>query len=194
MSAASLQDTMILEGEAAAVGVTHSTQTELRRSYTAQHSFHTQHLYLTNWDPDVYFRTERFLMVTFRAQQSKQFHNESPSVSSNHKAWFSLPSCSCTRAHTHTHERVKIRAASSTLNTQRGRREKWRCACIIHGICRKMKWTSFGKLGTFCSNASRPPRGASYYTLPSVQGQNNQNSHSMTSTARKRSTVGFPSG
>lgn len=96
--------------------------------------------------------------------------------------------------HTHTHERVKIRAASSTMNTQRGRREKWRCTCIIHGICRKMKWTSFGKLGTFCSNASRPPRGANYYTLPSVQGQNNQNSHSMTSTARKRSTVGFPSG
>ena len=56
------------------------------------HTCCTLHIYLIGRHSDVYLNSEKFLMVTFTSQQSKQFNNASLSMSSNHEMGFSLSS------------------------------------------------------------------------------------------------------
>lgn len=138
--------TLTVNTEQQSMSHTHKLNHTIRR----QHTYCTLHLYLTGWDPDVYFSSERFLMVTFAAQWSKQFNNVTPSMSSNHEAGFSLPSCA------HTTGRK-----SELLHPPW--RQRGRCTSIIHGICGYVEWTGRSKLGTFCSDAIQSPRGANYH-------------------------------
>lgn len=85
------QGTLTLKGNTGQQSLSHTNK--LTHTVHTQDTYCTLHLYLTGRGSDVYFSSERFLMVTFAAQQLK---NVSPSVPSNHETGFSLPLCSHT--------------------------------------------------------------------------------------------------
>lgn len=85
-------------------------------------------------------------MLTFVTQRPAHFNNVSPSMSSNHEASFSLPSCS---------HATGWKSDLLHLPRRQRRRERERCISIIRGMCGLAEWTGRGKLDTFSSNTGR---------------------------------------